>query len=183
MLWSRRLHFGSRFGAIGDKYCESTMNSHLLYILPGETRSKDRIIPAEMLTIEHYAPSKDMNLSEEDRRYKPNSLRVTVRGEDTRAYPFALSCYFRPEWTSLEVAVQDMGLNLSISDPVKDEDPIGRSVIRTWFATADGAVYTARRPSGSDMLITELMPIRLDEEWVSEQVEAFKSRCSQKQTG
>lgn len=143
-----------------------------LYILPGESRSKDRIFPVEMLNIEHYQPFKDFNLSEEDRKYRPAALKVTVQGEETRTYPFVLPCLFRPEWTCLDIAAQDMGFDLCVSEPVQDDDEIGRSVIRVWFATADGAVYTARQSTASTMLITELWPIRLDATWIGRQIEA-----------
>ncbi len=151
------------------------MDSAPLYILPGDSRLKDRIVPAEIVKTEHYAPSRDLNLSEEDRRYRPNSLKVTVRGEETKVYRFVLPCSFRPEWANLEAAAQDMGMDLAIGDPVKDEDSIGRSIIRIWFATADGCVYTGRKPSGTDMLMTEQWPIRLDEAWIQEQIASTKA--------
>lgn len=146
------------------------MSNVPLYILPGEARFKDRIVPSELVEIQKYAPSKDMSLSEEDRRYRPDCLKVTVRGEDVKVYPFVLPCHFRPEWMNLEVAARDMGRELAVSDPVKDEDSIGHSIIRIWFATADGAVYTAKSPGGSDLLITEELPIRLDPVWIEEQM-------------
>jgi hypothetical protein len=146
------------------------MDKPALYILPGNSRSKDRIVPAENLKIEHYAPSKDMNLTEEDRLYRPNSIKATVRGEETQVFPFVLPCSFRPEWDNLEAAAHDMGMDLAIGEPVKDEDSIGRSIIRSWFATADGCVYTARIPGGSNTLMTEQLPIRLDETWIQDQL-------------
>ena len=154
----------------------ATMDNSPLYILPGESRSKDRILPAEMLKIEHYAPAKDMNLSEEDRKYRPDCLKVTVRGEETKVYPFVLSCSFRPEWANLQAAVQDMGMDLAVGEPLKDEDSIGRSIIRNWFATADGCVYTGRTPGGSNMLMTEQWPIRLDETWIQKQTASTVNR-------
>lgn len=146
------------------------MDKPALYILPGNSRLKDRIVPAEILKIEHYAPSRDMNLSEEDRLYRPDAIKVTVRGEKAQVFPFVLPCSFKSEWDNLEAAAQDMGFDLAISEPVKDEDSIGRSIIRSWFATADGCVYTARRPTDSNMLITEQLPIRLDAVWIQHQL-------------
>lgn len=146
-----------------------------LYILPGESRSKDRILPAEMLEIEFYIPSSDMNLSEENRKYRSNSLKVTVRGEETKVYPFVLPCSFRPEWNNLQAAAQDMGMDIAVGEPVKDEDSIGRSIVRNWFATADGCVYTGRKIGGANMLITEQWPIHLDATWIQKQIASTKA--------
>jgi hypothetical protein len=117
-------------------------HAYPLYILPGESRTK------------------------EDREYRPNCLKVTVKGEEEKIYPFILGCEFRPEWENIGVAANEMGLDLAESDPIKDEDGIGRSIIRSWIATADGNVYTCRRPGGMNMLITELLPIKLDTNWI-----------------
>ena len=146
------------------------MDKPAFYILPGDSRLKDRIVPVGNLTIERYAPSKDLSLTAEDRLYRPNAFKVTVQGETTQVYPFVLPCSFRPEWANLEAAAQDMEIVLVPGDPVSDEDPLGHSIITSWLATADGCVYTARTPGCTDLLLTAMLPIRLDEEWIQEQM-------------
>lgn len=147
----------------------------ILYILPGDTRSKDRVVPLDnILKIEHYNPSRDLSLTEDDRKCRPNGIKVTVKGEGTLVYPFILPCNFRPEWSSLETAARELGVDLHIGDPIKDEDAIGRSVLRSWFAAADGCVYTAVRPSGGNMLIAQEWPCRLDSGWIEEKTKHLK---------
>lgn len=152
-----------------------------LYILPGESRSKDRIVPAAIVKVEFCRPSNDRNPRAEYWKFRPAFLKVTVSGEETKDYPFILPCDFHPEWETLEDAAQDMGLDLAVIEPVQDSDSIGRAVIRSWFATADGSVYTSR--STGRVLLTEKWPVLLDDEWFQHhQVERserreFEGRC------
>lgn len=98
-----------------------------------------------------------------------------VLGEKTQVYPFVLPCSFRPEWVNLRAAAHDMGMDLSAGEPVRDEDSIARSIIRSWFATADGCVYTARTPAGGITLMTEQLPIRVGETWIQDQLGEVKA--------
>lgn len=138
------------------------------YILPGESRTKDRIVRACDVYIEHYSPSRDLSLPAEERKYRPNVIIAKVTGESAITLPFALSVYADPTWTDLPTAASKMGCALYVGDPIKDDDEIPRSIIRFWFATADGKVYTAKKFSpkeGGELLDTQLWPIRLAPEW------------------
>jgi len=122
----------------------------------------DRVVAGRRLKVEHYCPSRDLSLSEDDRRFRPNALRCTVAGEAPRVYPFVLQCAFSPDWLTLGAAARDMGLELVCGDPVGDDEVIGRSVITGWIAVADGTIYETKRPGGSRMLITRKWPVEFD---------------------
>ncbi len=140
------------------------------YILPGESRTKDRIVRACDVSIEHYSPSRDQSLPAEERQYRPNVIIATVTGESAITLPFALPVYADPTWTDLPTAAKEMGCALFVGDPIKDDDEISRAIIRFWFATADGKVYTAKKywpKDGDEFLSVEQWPIHLAPEWCS----------------
>jgi len=143
------------------------MTKPALYILPGETRAHDRVVPAELLRLETYNPAKDATLSKEEKQYRPNAISATVIGEFPAIYPFVLPCEFSIEWANIETAAQVMGLELEIGKPVQNDDPIGRSIIRSWLTTADGSVYTTMRIG--DLLMAAKLPIELDRSWIQAQ--------------
>lgn len=146
-----------------DKKLESP-----LYLLPGESRTKDRVLPASMLRAEIYSPSKDMNLTEDQRFYAVDLLAVTVTGEEKDFFPFILPVQFSPDWRSLADFAEAQGRVLAEGDAVKDEDELGRSIIRSWIALADGTVHTIRMPSTDGFVLTEQLPIVVEKKWLDQ---------------
>lgn len=126
-------------------------------------------MPTSKVSIQHYRPSQDKSFSLEERRYRPDVLIVTVQGEAPRTYPFVLPCEYRPEWTSIEAFAQDVGRFCMMGEPVKDGDPIGRSMVRGWIALTDGTVYITTTPGNTELVFAELLPIRLDPAWLPDQ--------------
>lgn len=156
----------------------TSTNSPCFRILPGESRGQDRIFPSDMLDFETYSPSRDMTLRKEDRLYRADLLIVKIRNGDANIYPFVLPCYFDADWADIEAVAKTMGKTVLLDDPVKfdDDSQIGRSIISSWVATADGAVYRTRTPSNSDYLLAEKLPISPKPEWIERLTQEQRAR-------
>lgn len=138
-------------------------------ILPGETRGQDRIIRSDLVSSEIYRPSHDKSLSEDQRQYAANMLVVKVQGEDPKMYRFILPCYFDADWLTIQDYALSDGLTLVQDPPVSadDDSQIGRSIITSWVAMVDGSVHRIRRPSNSDYVYSEKLPITIEPEVVA----------------
>jgi hypothetical protein len=75
---------------------EKQLNSPF-YLLPGESRTKDRVVPGSMIRAETYSPSTDKSLTADQRLYAVDELVVTVTGEEKTIFPFILPVQFSPD--------------------------------------------------------------------------------------
>lgn len=144
------------------------MSRNLLTILPGASRTKDRVVLNDHLSIRVYDPAKDQNLTREQARGRTASLRVSELGGPEMEFPFVMPCYFWGECDSIEDLAAELGQKIVEGNPVKDEDQIGRASIRSWIALGDGSIYTWVKPSGYAVMFANKWPVNLDPRQVSE---------------
>jgi hypothetical protein len=144
------------------------VSRHLLTILPGASRTQDRIVHNERVEIRLYDPAKDKNLTPEQAKGRLATIRVSEGGGPEQEFAFVMPCYFWGECDSIEDLAAELGENIKVGEPVKDSDEIGRSGLRSWIALGDGSVYTWCKPSGYNVTFANKWPIQVDPKLVSE---------------
>jgi hypothetical protein len=140
-----------------------------LYLLPGDSRTQDRVVPGSMIRAETYRPSKDMSLTEDQRRFAVDLVVVTVAGEEKKTFPYILPVEFSPNWNSLADYAESVGRVLAEGQrDVKDEDQLGRSIITSWIALTDGTVHVVRKPGADGFVLTDRLPIMVEKKWLDQ---------------
>ena len=131
-----------------------------LYLLPGQTRSQDRIVPAQLLDVKLYRPSKDLNLHTDTRLYARDVLKVTVAQEPMHMYDFVVACRFDVCWTSVSDVLAAFGYVLF--PPIfKAGDNAFLCSQSECFALHNGCVYCIRQIPGGCCLV-ELLSVKFD---------------------
>lgn len=157
------------------------MSRNLLTLLPGPSRSLDRVCLNERIAIRIYDPLKDASLTPEQAKGRPCVIRVSEEGGPEQEFSFVLPCYFWGECSSIEDLAQELGERIEVGRPVEDADEIGRSTLRYWIALGDGSVYSCAKPGGSTTLFVNRWPVDLAPQLLSEAkdqqlAERFESR-------
>ena len=143
------------------------MSRNLLTILPGQSRDLDRPVLNEDIELRLYDPAKDKNLTREEAKGRPATIRVSELGGVEREFRFVMPCYFWGECSSIEDLAAELGEKILVGEPVSPADEIGRSVLRSWLALGDGSIYTWVKPSGYAATYANKWPVQLDARQVS----------------
>ncbi len=124
-----------------------------LYFLPGTVRGSDRVVPADRLTV----------------RADDGVLQVSVGDEAPVNYSRIFPVRFRAEWGSVADAVHAIWRVDQVLDDMLPDGEIRAPADRTWFATNDGRVYSARdarSDAGKSGVHIEQLQAKVDAHWI-----------------
>lgn len=137
-----------------------------MYLLPGPTRSQDRMVPVDRVRLTDYVqgvtPAEGARLWDEA---SPGVARgVLCEWEDGRReiVPFVVPCYSSREWSSLEKAAESLGCVLERGDEVQETESIGRSVLTSLMCLLDGTVHETKRFGAGMVLFARRWPVLCD---------------------
>jgi hypothetical protein len=137
-----------------------------MYLLPGPTRTADRLVPVGKVKLSDYVLGKTK--AEGATLWDPKSAGVAQGilcewpSGQREIFPYVIPCYFCDDWTSLEAAADSMGCELAKGPAVEDDEQIGRSVVTTLICLLDGTLHECKRFGVRMMLQARQWPVRFD---------------------
>lgn len=137
-----------------------------MYLLPGPSRTADRLVPVSDVKLSEYVMGKTQ--AEGASLWDPKSGGVAQgilcewQSGEKEIFPYVIPCYFSEEWVSLEAAAESLGCQLEKGSAVQDEEPIGRSVLTTLMCLVDGTLHECKRFGVRMMMQAREWPVRFD---------------------